>query len=319
MHLGEALPPWNSKDKKCCLYKTLYVAAPVRVLGDVIAKATPNKQIPLDAPTRSREFSWFTSDKFLKRPVSSYRDSYVKFLWGDLRAKVVPERNTYRAWGGLRQIPSSILSRILCSDVASWAQPSKTPKIKTLRDQPQLTHVTPTNLLGSWVLQPIEDMTSLETDFEMHAQWQGYVEEPTVKDFVVRKVRTIALIEVHGTHWNAIKCQERLGNCPEAVVRQATINLNSHVWKSLEDPFPELNCVDLAEAYVMQESVSSRIFVRRKGMICILPTDVCIRNLRQKAEWAKKTDPESCTRFPRASYFEKRRNVCQKYGGTRRM
>jgi hypothetical protein len=37
-------------------------------------------------------------------------------------------------------------------------------------------YVTPTALLGSWVLQPIEDMTSLGTDFETHAKWQGYVE-----------------------------------------------------------------------------------------------------------------------------------------------
>ncbi len=38
MCLGEALLPWKSKDMKCCLYKMPYVAAPVRVLGDVIAK-----------------------------------------------------------------------------------------------------------------------------------------------------------------------------------------------------------------------------------------------------------------------------------------
>jgi hypothetical protein len=35
-------------------------------------------------------------------------------------------------------------------------------------------------------------MTSLGTDFEMHAIWQGYVEDPAAKDFVVRKARTIA-------------------------------------------------------------------------------------------------------------------------------
>ncbi len=29
---GVPLPPWNSKDKKCCLYKTPYVTAPMRVL-----------------------------------------------------------------------------------------------------------------------------------------------------------------------------------------------------------------------------------------------------------------------------------------------
>ncbi len=63
----------------------------------------------------------------------------------------------------------------------------------TLSDQPRLTRVTPTAILGSWVRQLIEDMTSLGTDFEMHAHWQGNVEEPAAKDFVARKAHTIAL------------------------------------------------------------------------------------------------------------------------------
>ncbi len=162
-------------------------------------------------------------------------------------------------------------------------------------------------------------MTSLGTDFETHANWQGYVEEPTAKVFVLRKVRTIVLSKVQRTHWNVIKCQERLGNHPEAVVRQATINLKSRVWKSLEDYLPKLYCIDLAEAYIMQESVNSRIFVRRKGMIRVCPTDVRMRNLRQKAERGKKTGTYSNTRFPQASCFEKMHNVCQKYGGARMM
>jgi hypothetical protein len=102
-----------------------------------------------------------------------------------------------------------------------------------LSDQPWLARITPTALLGSWVLQPIEGMMSLGTDFKAHANWQGSVEEPAAKDFVARKVCTIALSKVQGTQWNAIKCQERLGNCPEAVARQATINLNSRVWNPL--------------------------------------------------------------------------------------
>jgi hypothetical protein len=40
---------------------------------------------------------------------------------------------------------------------------------------------------------------------------EGYVEEPTAKDFVARKARTIALSEAQGTHWNMIKCEECLG------------------------------------------------------------------------------------------------------------
>ncbi len=39
----------------------------------------------------------------------------------------------------------------------------------------------------------LEDMTSFVTDFETHAIWQGYVEDPAAKDFVARKAHTIAL------------------------------------------------------------------------------------------------------------------------------
>jgi hypothetical protein len=91
---------------------------------------------------------------------------------------------------------------------------------------------------------------SIRTDFEKRAKWQGYFKEPAAKEFVGRKVRTIKWNEVQGISWNAIKCEERLRSCPAAVVRQATINLYSQVWKSRWDSFPELYCVDLAEAYV---------------------------------------------------------------------
>jgi hypothetical protein len=56
----------------------------------------------------------------------------------------------------------------------------------------------------------LEDVMSLRTDFETHAIWQGYVEEPTAKDFVARKARTIALSKAQGTHWDVIKCKLRL-------------------------------------------------------------------------------------------------------------
>ncbi len=55
--------------------------------------------------------------------------------------------------------------------------------------------------------------------------------------------------------------------------------------------------------------------MRRKGMICDLPMDVCMRNLWRKAERGKKTGTNSCTRFPRASCFKKTCHVCQKYWG----
>jgi hypothetical protein len=58
--------------------------------------------------------------------------------------------------------------------------------------------------------------------------------------------------------------QRALGKSSRSFVRQATINLYSRVWKSLGDSMPELYCIDLAEAYVMQESVSSRILGEKK-------------------------------------------------------
>jgi hypothetical protein len=114
-------------------------------------------------------------------------------------------------------------------------------------------------------------MTSLGTDFEKHAHWQGYAEEPAAMDFVARKACIITLSKAQGTNWNVIKSKERLGNCPEAVRRQATINLDLLVWKFLEDFLPKLYCVDLAEAYVTQESSSSRILCEKNRYVLQLP------------------------------------------------
>ncbi len=71
-------------------------------------------------------------------------------------------------------------------------------------------------------------MTSLGTDFETHAIWQGYVEDPAAKDFVARKARTITLSKAQGN------CHKTINNHPY-----------SQVWKSLGDSIPKLYCVAL--------------------------------------------------------------------------
>ncbi len=180
-------------------------------------------------------------------------------------------------WGVPWRVPSSISTSRLCSDSSSWEKSLRNPeeqedhKKGTLSNQPRLTCITPIALLGSWVLQPVEGMTSLGTDFVKHAKWQGSIEEPAAKDFVARKVRIIEWNEMQGTIWNVIKCKECLRSCPEAVVRQATINLYSWVWKSLGDSFPKLYCIDLAEAYVTQENVSLEILREKKRYDLQLP------------------------------------------------
>jgi hypothetical protein len=42
-------------------------------------------------------------------------------------------------------------------------------------------------------------MTVFVTDFETHAIWQGYVEDPAAKDFVARRAHTIALSKAQGS------------------------------------------------------------------------------------------------------------------------
>ncbi len=47
-------------------------------------------------------------------------------------------------------------------------------------------------------------MMSLGTDIETHAIWQGYIEDPAAKDFVVRKACTIALSKAQGTQQSTL-------------------------------------------------------------------------------------------------------------------
>ncbi len=89
----------------------------------------------------------------------------------------------------------------------------------------------------------------------------------------------------------------------------------SQVWISLWWFHTRAVLRSLAKAKVMQESVSSRIFVRKKVWIMFSPTDVHSRNLQQKAEKGKFTGSEATTRFPRASCFEKpTRSVPETWG-----
>jgi hypothetical protein len=87
-----------------------------------------------------------------------------------------------------------------------YAHDPKKCKKGTLSDQPWLLRITFTALLCRWGWQLLNNMTSLGTDFEMHAIWQGYieVEEPAAKDFVARKACTIALSEAQGTQQSTL-------------------------------------------------------------------------------------------------------------------
>ncbi len=107
-----------------------------------------------------------------------------------------------------------------------------------------------------------------------------------------------------GSHRKRFCSKDGPHYCFEQSARNPTINLICKFGNPLG--IPHLSCTaKLSGAYAMQESVNSRIFVSKKGMICIRPVDICTRSLRQKVERGKITGSESTTRFPRASWFEK--------------
>ncbi len=88
LRLGESLPLWNSKDKKCCLYKMPYAAAPMRVLGGIIARTKPYVQLPTDAPTREPDFFgsrvtcfWGDPSHHIKTPTFIFYKEVYKQKW----------------------------------------------------------------------------------------------------------------------------------------------------------------------------------------------------------------------------------------------
>jgi hypothetical protein len=73
-----------------------------------------------------------------------------------------------------------------------------------LSNWPGLLRVSYMALLSHWGQQLLKDMTSLGTDFETHAIWQGYIEDPATKDFVARKARTIAFSKAQVTQQSSL-------------------------------------------------------------------------------------------------------------------
>jgi hypothetical protein len=150
---------------------------------------------------------WFTSYVFLERPVSPKYWLLRPFFYEEAKSKsstkkgllYTPEESGQKHFKCLVS-----LDTLLWGDVTSTSL--KNPEEFTLSDWPWLTHITSMALLCRWGRQSFKDMMSLGTNFETHAIWQGYVEEPAAKDFVARKACTIAMSKARGTHWNVIKC-----------------------------------------------------------------------------------------------------------------
>jgi hypothetical protein len=85
----------ESQRPKFCLFKTPYVAAPIRETDDVIMRTPLHARLPPDAPTRTIFFFWFMSKAFLKRPVLLKYWLLCPFSTRKPHAKAVPSKDYF--------------------------------------------------------------------------------------------------------------------------------------------------------------------------------------------------------------------------------
>ncbi len=229
-------------------------------------------------------FFWFTSDAFHKRPVSSYQDSYVKFYKEIYKQKWYWKQTTLRVSGGVtheylkclyRQTPLWLIVRSRSLRIPEEQVDHKKRDV----EQSSPTHVRHTHCTPMQLGTTADrSMMFLGTDFEKHAIWQRVHWEARCEGFCSKE-------DLHfWLEWsvrNQLECDQvqRVLEKPSGSCLLTSNNQPiSLVRKSLCNSSPRLYCVDFAEAYVLQENVCSRIFMR-KGMICNCSTEVCMRNL----------------------------------------
>ncbi len=158
-------------------------------------------------------------------------------------------------------------------------------------------------------------MTSLGTDFKTHAKCKGPLRKP-LRRYCSKECPHY---QIEQSARNQLECNQvwrTLGK----MSRSCHQSSNDQPWfTTLEIPWGFLAWAVLhwlsGGSYHPRKCQFEEFCMRRKGMICDCPTDVCMRNLRQKTEREKKTGANSFTKFPPASCFKKTRHVCQKYGG----
>ncbi len=272
----------------------------------------------LQTHLQESEFFWFTSNAFQKRRISSCWDSYVKFLPGGLRAKVIPERTTYCVtWGVPRRVPSSVSASRLRSDASKSPQEPWRSRWPWERDNEQsgLTNTHHTHCASRQLGTTADQRYDVPWDWLQDAHQMARVHWGTrCKGFCSKESPHYRSERSARNQLERNQVQRALvklsRSCHQTSNNQPWFTTWKIPWGFLAWAVLHWLSVGLCHARKFQ---FEEFCVRRKGMIRELPTDVCMRNLRQKAE--RETGSNSCTRFPRASCFKKTHHVCQKNGG----
>ncbi len=218
--------------KKCCLYETPYVAAPIRVPRWCHCEFYTLRATSYRCTYKSQNSffgSWVT--RFVRDPSCHIKTP----TWISTRRSTSKGGTRNRLFIAFLEESRKEYLKHLCKQTPLWlvimSRSLRNPKEqddckKRGVEQSAPTHRHHTHCASRQLSTTADrNMTFLGTDFKKRDIWQGSIEEPAAKDFVARKVRTIKWNKVLGTSWNMIRCKEHLRSCPAAVVRQATVNL----------------------------------------------------------------------------------------------
>ncbi len=265
MHPWETLLTWNSKEKKCCLYETPYVAAPIQVLGDVIAKSYALRATSYRCTYKSQNFFFGSRVTYFVRDPSCHIETP---MWNFY--KEIYEQRCYQNGLLIAFIEESRKEYLkhLCKQTPLWLiimrKSLRNPEEQADRkkrdiEQPALTHAHHTHCASSQLGTTADQRCDVPRDWLQEACHMARVRWGT---------RCKGFHSKEGLHywmeWSARNHLEhdQVQRAPEKSSSSCHQTSNnqpySQVLKSLWDSFPKLYCIDLVEAYVMQESISSR-------------------------------------------------------------
>jgi hypothetical protein len=118
---------------KCCLYKMPYLAAPIQVVGDVIANSMPTcdflQMHQWEPDFFGSQVTRFVRDMFLhfKTPTWNFYEEIYKWRWYQMDYLSHYLRSPAKSTSSIAKSTSSISESRFCSDLLSWE--------KSLRNQ----------------------------------------------------------------------------------------------------------------------------------------------------------------------------------------
>jgi hypothetical protein len=251
-------------------------------------------------------------------PSGSSTGSYVPFSRGSHKQKQCQERTSLRSWGVQRRALQLQVSEPGYS-AQTWRHEHKPQVPQRWPQERDAEWLAPTNTRHTHCA-PRQLGTTANRRYDVPRDWlwdachmAGVCWGSRCEGFRSDKGPHYRIEQSARNPPERDQVQIALGNHPEAVIGQVTINLIHKFGNPLRIPYPSCTCY--LAGIMSREKVELKDFVSKKGTICVRLTDVCRRNLRQKAEKGKITKDKTTTGLLWASCFKNpTRSVPEKWG-----